>query len=632
VMRRSLAKPQAPTFRAQNRRIPRSSASPRHSSVSGSCTIKPSRRSCHLANALKICAHWPTGFCRDNTDCPYPVRALAAGFLLWLGTLVGVQTFAADTAIRVRALPPADARPTPEAVASGSLDEQLQPFSKAPGHNYWRDYWLKLIPHEPASIDGTPVLIMNATRGLQAQLFAYREGKVVPLILAENLPAFLGARDMVFIVPEGVPSTQPLYAHVASGSNEAQYLSVSQSGLQSTLALGAERARMIALSFGALMAVSLAALLIWFVLKDPLFILYATMFFLQALYVAYLSGQGFDWPWLSFAVPLESFAWNVPVGLSGAVACLFTREIADLKHFSPRVYAIFGWFALAFVVITAANVAKFIGLLGVVNIVGNMMFVVAAVFTVIVCVLAWRRGNRAAGWFLIAWALLEGFTIAAALRFLVTSSVGSDSLDYYGLPLSMVAGSILIALGVADRLRAQRAALSDAERRAQTDPLTGVLNRRSLIERLDAACTRAKARGLPIALLFIDLDHFKQINDTFGHQAGDACLRAIIAPIHAELRQSDVIGRYGGEEFVVILSSADAAVAAPIAQRIVERVAELRVAGFGAPINVTCSIGIAASDTLGIWGEPLLAQADAAVYVAKRSGRNQIHLAPPVLA
>jgi diguanylate cyclase (GGDEF)-like protein len=264
--------------------------------------------------------------------------------------------------------------------------------------------------------------------------------------------------------------------------------------------------------------------------------------------------------------------------------------------------------------------------------IGNVMFVVAAVFTVIVCVLAWRRGNRAAGWFLIAWILLEGFTIAAALRFLMTSSLGSDALDYYGLPLSMVAASILIALGVADRLRAQRAALSEAERRAQTDPLTGVLNRRSLIERLDAACARAKARGLPIALLFIDLDHFKQINDTFGHPAGDACLRAIIEPIHAELRQSDVIGRYGGEEFVVILSSADAVGATAIAQRIVDRVAAVRVCGFGEPISVTCSIGIAASDTLGIWGEPLLAQADAAVYVAKRSGRNQIHLAPPVPA
>jgi diguanylate cyclase (GGDEF)-like protein len=552
--------------------------------------------------------------------------------LIWCGSLSPAPSFAADAAIRVRALAPANVQPSAEAVASGSLDDQLQPFSKAAGHNTWRDYWLKLIPHEPASIEGTPVLIMNATRGLQAQLVAYRDGKVVPLILAGNLPAFLGARDMVFIVPEGVPPTQPLYAHLTSSSSEPQYLSVSQGALQSTLALGAERARMIALTFGALIAVSLAALLIWFVLKDPLFILYATMFSLQALYVAYLSGQGFDWPGLSVAVPLESFAWNVPIGLSGAVACLFTREIADLKHFSPRVYAIFGWLAVAFVIITAANVAKFVGWLPAVNIIGNLMFVVAAVFTVIVCVLAWRRGNRAAGWFLIAWALLEGFTIAAALRFLMTASVGSDSLDYYGLPLSMVAASVLIALGVADRLRAQRAALSEAERRAQTDPLTGVLNRRSLIERLEAACARARARGLPIALLFIDLDHFKQINDTFGHPAGDACLRAIIDPIHAELRQSDVIGRYGGEEFVVILSSADAAAATPIAQRIVERVADVRVSGFGEPISVTCSIGIAASDTLGIWGEPLLAQADAAVYVAKRSGRNQIHLAPPVPA
>jgi diguanylate cyclase (GGDEF)-like protein len=137
---------------------------------------------------------------------------------------------------------------------------------------------------------------------------------------------------------------------------------------------------------------------------------------------------------------------------------------------------------------------------------------------------------------------------------------------------------------------------------------------------------------LPVALLFIDLDHFKQINDSFGHQAGDACLRAIIDPIHAELRQSDAIGRYGGEEFVVILSGADAAAAIPIAQRIVERVSEVRVDGFGTPISLTCSIGIAASDTLGLWGEPLLARADAAVYVAKRSGRNQIHIAAPLAA
>jgi diguanylate cyclase (GGDEF)-like protein len=372
--------------------------------------------------------------------------------------------------------------------------------------------------------------------------------------------------------------------------------------------------------------VSLAALLIWFVLKDRVFLLYASMFILQALYVAYLSGQGFDWPVFAAAVPFGSFAWNVPAALSGGVACLFTREIADLKRFSPRVYAIFGWLSFSFVLLACGNAAKLLGLGPLVNALGNVMFLGLAIFTAVVCFMAWRRGNHPAGWFLIAWALLEGFTFAAAAVFLLTSRA-PEFLYFIGLPLSMVAASVLIALGVADRLRAQRAALTEAERRAQTDPLTGVLNRNSLIERLHAACLRAQARALPISLLFIDLDHFKQINDSFGHQAGDACLRAIIAPIQAELRQSDVIGRYGGEEFVVILSSADAAASLPIAQRILERVAEVQVDGFGLPIRLTCSIGIASSDTLGVWGEHLVARADAAVYAAKRAGRNQLFVA-----
>lgn len=113
---------------------------------------------------------------------------------------------------------------------------------------------------------------------------------------------------------------------------------------------------------------------------------------------------------------------------------------------------------------------------------------------------------------------------------------------------------------------------------------------------------------------------------------GDACLAAIIAPIHAELPQSDTIGRCGGEEFVVILSGADAASAHPIAERICRRVAEVRVEGFAPPNHLTCSIGVAASDTLGVWGQHLLAHADTAQYAAKRSGRNQVHLAVALAA
>jgi diguanylate cyclase (GGDEF)-like protein len=557
---------------------------------------------------------------------------LAACILICLGNVVPAITLAAESGSGILALDAGVINPTVAAVTSGSLDDRFSPFAGTQLRGGGA-YWLKLESANPFPPAGIPVVVMNAGRQTHADLFAARGGTAVSLPRAAHLPEFRGTEQSVFTLVEGLTAGQSLYVRITAAGGETEPVSFANSTLDRTLARGAEHARMIALAFGALVAMALAALLIWFVLADPLFILYATLFFLQALYVAYLSGQGFDWPWLSYARPLGSFTWNVPVGLSGAVACLFTREIADLRHFSPRVYAIFGWSAAAFVFITFANLAKFIGFGMWVNAIGNLMFLSLTVFTIVVAFLAWRRGNRAAGWFMIAWALLEGFTMAAAVRFLATGSVDSSPwLYYYGLPLSMVAAAVLIALGVADRLRAQRLALTEAERRAQTDPLTGVLNRRSLIERLEAACLRARARGLPIALLFIDLDHFKQINDTFGHQAGDACLRAIIDPIHAELRQSDVIGRYGGEEFVVILSSADAAAASPIAQRILERVAGVSVDGFGKPIRLTCSIGIAASDTLGVWGEHLIAQADAAVYVAKRSGRNRVHMAAPLAA
>jgi diguanylate cyclase (GGDEF)-like protein len=512
--------------------------------------------------------------------------------------------------------------PAAETVTSGGLDASKM-------RNRGGAYWLKIQALEAPSLPpAIPVIVIHVSRQTRVEVFAV--GAAVPLVTA--LAAFGGNQDQVYIVPAGIQTGQSLYAHIEPQAAGSRAATVSSATLGETLARGAERARMIALAVGALLSVAAASLLIWFVMAESLFILYGTLFFLQALYIGFLSGQAFDWPLLMLARPLTSFAWNVPVGLSGAVACLFTREIVDLKDFSPRAYQYFGWFAALFVALTAANLAKLWGFAALVSALGNITFSVAAVFTLVVAFRSWRRGNRAAGWFLIAWTLLEGFTIAAALHFLGTASDQGEGLLYYGLPLSMVAAAVLIALGVADRLRQQRAALSDAERRARTDPLTGVLNRRSLIERLDAGCLRARARGLPISLLFIDLDHFKLINDSFGHQAGDACLRAIIDPIHAELRQSDVIGRYGGEEFVVILSSADAAAADPIAQRILDRVAKVRVEGFGKPIELTCSIGVAASDTLGVWGEQLLSRADAAVYAAKRSGRNRVHMALPSAA
>ena len=518
-------------------------------------------------------------------------------------------------------------------VTSGALDARFVPFVTRGSHLLTGTLWLRLPAPATVVWDGsTPVLVVRSGLSQSVEVYARHAGRTVPLATTRAIPKFGGAEDKVFALPPGLDDA-PLYLRVTRMGRATTDLGFTNSTLSDVLASASAHARIIALAFGALMAMAVSALLIRLLLPDRIYPLYGALFFLQAIYLAYFSGQGFSWPVLALLRPATNYVSNITVALSAAAAALFVREFAKLRLFSPRVYSAFGWLAVAFIVLAGANFLRVFGIGVPLAAIGNLMFLGSAILTIVVAFLAWRRGgNRAAGWFLIAWSLLCTFQIITAVRLLTTRADSAEGLLYYGLAPSMVAAAVLVALGVADHVRQQSLALTDAERRAQTDPLTGVLNRRSLIERLDAACVRARARNLPISVLFLDLDHFKQINDTFGHPAGDACLAGIIPAISAELRQSDVIGRYGGEEFVVILSGADTAAAHPIAERICRRVADIRIEGFGGPISVTCSIGVAASDRLGVWGQHLIAHADTAVYVAKRAGRNQVQVAAALAA
>ena len=547
------------------------------------------------------------------------------------GGTAGPPQSALQTPLQVEVLDSSDSKPTVSEVTGGYLDGHFRPFTPRGSHLIKAERWFRWQSRAAAGSGDTPVLLVRSGMDQPVEVFARREGAFVPLRAATVVPTF-GAQDTVFALnPPPDPGT-PLYARISRTGGTTTDLQFATASLERTLERAASHSRMISFAFGALMAMALSALLVRFVLSDPLYPLYGTLFALHAIYLAYFSGEGFGWPLLAYARPLGNYAWNVPIAVCGTAASLFIREFANLRLFSERVYRAFGWLAIAFLVLAASNLLRLIGLAALVKNVGNLMFVGSAVFTLLVSFFAWRRGNRAAGWFLIAWALLCTFQIAAAVWLLYGRADNADALFYYGLAPSMVAAAVLIALGVADRMRAQNVALTEAERRAQTDALTGVLNRPALIERFDAACMRMQRRGLPLSVLFIDLDHFKEINDTHGHAAGDACLAAVVTPIQAELRQSDIVGRYGGEEFVVVLTGADATAAAPVAQRICRRVADARVEGFAGPIRLTCSIGVASSDTLGVWGQHLIVQADAAQYAAKRAGRNQVQQATALAA
>jgi diguanylate cyclase (GGDEF)-like protein len=167
-------------------------------------------------------------------------------------------------------------------------------------------------------------------------------------------------------------------------------------------------------------------------------------------------------------------------------------------------------------------------------------------------------------------------------------------------------------------------------REIQTDALTSIANRRCFDETLASAWQDAKCTGSALALIMIDVDHFKKFNDFYGHQAGDDCLRRVAAQLRNTARSSDLVARYGGEEFTVILPRATIGMAAEMAERIRVAVAglHLRHEGVGAHAIVTISLGVASAVP---GSEPsarrLIEVADRRLYAAKQAGRNRVGLA-----
>jgi diguanylate cyclase (GGDEF)-like protein len=162
------------------------------------------------------------------------------------------------------------------------------------------------------------------------------------------------------------------------------------------------------------------------------------------------------------------------------------------------------------------------------------------------------------------------------------------------------------------------------KRLAARDGLTQLYNRRAFDDHLAKARAREERQGGRFAVLLLDIDHFKKLNDTFGHPAGDAALKHTARVLERHLRQGDEAARYGGEEFAVILPGADAGGAAPLAERVRAAIEGSQVVFEGARLAVTVSVGVAAWPEDGREIEALLAAADRALYAAKQDGRNRV--------
>jgi diguanylate cyclase (GGDEF)-like protein len=162
------------------------------------------------------------------------------------------------------------------------------------------------------------------------------------------------------------------------------------------------------------------------------------------------------------------------------------------------------------------------------------------------------------------------------------------------------------------------------ETMATTDGLTGLTNHRTFQERFGELLERAARHGHRAAVLLCDVDHFKQVNDNYGHPAGDEVLRRVARVLQDVARKIDITARYGGEEFAVVLDNADAAQARAVAERIRQEIGKLVVETEKGPLQITESIGVAAFPDDGRDRAVLIERADLALYHAKHTGRNRV--------
>ncbi|WP_078085198.1 sensor domain-containing diguanylate cyclase [Microbulbifer mangrovi] len=346
----------------------------------------------------------------------------------------------------------------------------------------------------------------------------------------------------------------------------------------------------------------------------------------------------------------DAFHWSY-MSAAGAVSILcgviFDRLFLQTRKYTPKLDYI-----LILMMINAA-VLLFSALLQVkaVALISITLALLLYPASTVIALVRWRQGSSEAAVFAVGWTLLLMGLFYQALRDL--GFVEHNLVNYYLPPLSSFIEMVTIMAAMGLKLRRVRLqgleserqyrrhleeskvklegevrarteelekAKLQAEMEARTDPLTGVRNRRSFLAEAELCIKRAERKGDPISLLMFDIDHFKSINDNHGHGVGDEALRLFSQTIQTKIRETDVFGRLGGEEFALLLTETKPD-SLYTAERLRDNIASVRLPCLDGFIQFTSSIGVAH----GAPGDPvekLLRQADRALYCAKERGRN----------
>jgi len=360
------------------------------------------------------------------------------------------------------------------------------------------------------------------------------------------------------------------------------------------------------------------------VLRERDFAVLSATLACELVFLTLLMGEAYDsplGPWIA-DVGVRSI-WFVRC-LGSAGLAWFAVSFMDLPRHAPLVARLLRTACALFLLLAGTVlVLPFHLQVPVVPYSGSVLLFLMGVVIAFGTAIALRGGSREARFFVAAWLPLVTLDVLRELQLLGVSGIFPG--NEYALPTATALAAGVFSFGLADRTLRVRHERDAARHAAERDSLTGVFNRAGIAARLTQACREAADEGRHVALLYLDLDRFKSVNDTYGHALGDACLIAITRVAATELRQRDSLGRYGGEEFLIVLPGSDVDEAERVAERIRAEVERGCALVAGEALDLTVSVGVAAARG-PVRSEQLLAASDAAMYTAKRSGRNCVRV------
>ncbi len=510
------------------------------------------------------------------------------------------------TLSEIRQLSPEDFIPLNKAVAS-------HPFTNSA---FWYQFKVenkentplsRLIVFEPAWLDSVNITVISP----KGQLQTYQGGNTYPYskraidhYLINFKHAFEAGVSTVYLQ---VKTRDPFIVSLSIMEESAFFAEQADASIY------------IGLIYGGIAAMLLYNLFLFFGIKQRYYAFY--VLYLSAFFAMNASYNGYTFMYLFSDHPtVQNWVQSTSIFFFMFTGLLFANSFLNLKKYHQTLYKITTY--LMFLIIGIALLSAIVGGYHYHVMLSIILVMIISIYIFGIALFSWLTGNPSARFFLLG--VTSGLIGAVVTALTVMSFIPFSYMTYKANDFGMFIDVVLLSMALADRMKITQEKKLIAEKEAKTDILTGLFNRRAYYEISNMEYQRLLRHHRTLSVIMFDVDHFKQVNDTYGHETGDIVLKSVATIVEGVIREYDYAFRMGGDEFLLLLPETNEEQALLLAERIRKRIENKNFIVKNNKLFVTASFGISQYNNIDTSIEPIARRSDEALYQVKKTGRNSV--------